>query len=637
MSSTAGFASDGRVGRRIQLLHVVVAVAVLLTVAALVVHVYAFYPRYFVDDSYITLRYAKRLIQGRGLTWTDGERVEGYTNFLWTVLIAFIGFILPKASLIDVACGLGLVSMSAALVAVLLANRPRTLREAFPALAIGLALAASGPIAAWTFGGLEQSLLGVLVISGVVFLLPRLDHDDLSFRQVLPSAAAFALAALTRPDACLFTATAAIGFVVVRKGRAAAFVSAARLAVIPFAVFCAHLLFRKLYYGAWVPNTYHAKVALSTARLQQGWDYVLTRPTAIAFLPPIALALVAAVLDAERRRRVVFLVIPLVVWVVYVIGVGGDIAPQGRHMVVAFLLLALIDLEGLSFFAARWRRVGTTVAHAFAALVLVLAAVEWKADTNRALFGNGTWEKDGAPLGRFLKHAFEKSDPLLAVDAAGSTPYYAEIDALDMLGLNDRYLAEHRPANFGKGALAHELGDHAYFLRRKPDIVMFHVPPGQWAPIWPEGVRMVNTREFRDHYVPVRFWTEAPRVLMAHFWARSEDSRIGIVRTPSCVTVPGFLLSGGPGLAAALDPHHTLATLIPPNGSADFELPMPPGAWDLHLDASGPLDPPTVFAAGSSNAPGSRVVLGAPGKVRIALRAGNALVALRTLRFDRVD
>jgi arabinofuranosyltransferase len=40
------------------------------------------------DDSFISFRYARNLVQGHGLVFNPGERVEGYTNFLWTALMA---------------------------------------------------------------------------------------------------------------------------------------------------------------------------------------------------------------------------------------------------------------------------------------------------------------------------------------------------------------------------------------------------------------------------------------------------------------------------------------------------------------------------------------------------------------------
>src|SRR3990172_4480211 len=40
------------------------------------------------DDSFISFRYAEHLIQGHGLVYNAGERVEGYSNLLWTLLVA---------------------------------------------------------------------------------------------------------------------------------------------------------------------------------------------------------------------------------------------------------------------------------------------------------------------------------------------------------------------------------------------------------------------------------------------------------------------------------------------------------------------------------------------------------------------
>jgi hypothetical protein len=41
-----------------------------------------------VDDALISMRNALNLLSGRGLTWNPGEYVEGFTNPLWTALMA---------------------------------------------------------------------------------------------------------------------------------------------------------------------------------------------------------------------------------------------------------------------------------------------------------------------------------------------------------------------------------------------------------------------------------------------------------------------------------------------------------------------------------------------------------------------
>src|SRR3972149_692187 len=44
--------------------------------------------RFIQDDAFISFRYALNLVKGCGLVWNPGERVEGYTNFLWTLFMA---------------------------------------------------------------------------------------------------------------------------------------------------------------------------------------------------------------------------------------------------------------------------------------------------------------------------------------------------------------------------------------------------------------------------------------------------------------------------------------------------------------------------------------------------------------------
>ena len=40
------------------------------------------------DDAFISFRYARNLLEGQGLVFNPGERVEGYTNFLWVLELA---------------------------------------------------------------------------------------------------------------------------------------------------------------------------------------------------------------------------------------------------------------------------------------------------------------------------------------------------------------------------------------------------------------------------------------------------------------------------------------------------------------------------------------------------------------------
>src|SRR5207249_10253554 len=75
------------------------ATALALLCGLLVLHALHFFKP--VDDAFISFRYAANLAGGRGLVFNEGERVEGYTDFLWVVLLAacrFLGADIAAAS-----------------------------------------------------------------------------------------------------------------------------------------------------------------------------------------------------------------------------------------------------------------------------------------------------------------------------------------------------------------------------------------------------------------------------------------------------------------------------------------------------------------------------------------------------------
>ncbi|HCP45317.1 MAG TPA: hypothetical protein DIU15_04715, partial [Deltaproteobacteria bacterium] len=61
-------------------------VVVLLPLFALLGYWQWQYSGYVKDDTFISMRYARNLAMGHGLVFNYGDRLEGYTNFLWVVL-----------------------------------------------------------------------------------------------------------------------------------------------------------------------------------------------------------------------------------------------------------------------------------------------------------------------------------------------------------------------------------------------------------------------------------------------------------------------------------------------------------------------------------------------------------------------
>ena len=76
-------------------------------------------------------------------------------------------------------------------------------------------------------------------------------------------------------------------------------------------------------------------------------------------------------------------------------------------------------------------------------------------------------------LGRHLAQG-RYSGRLLAVDAAGKIPFYFGLPVVDMLGLNDEYIA-HLPARFFEAG--HNKYDPDYVLSRRPDLLADWIDP----------------------------------------------------------------------------------------------------------------------------------------------------------------
>lgn len=72
-----------------------------ITIASVAITLFTVSPGYVIDDSFIGFRYARNLADGQGLVFNAGERVEGYTSFLW-VMIGYVGLKLGVEQLVFV-------------------------------------------------------------------------------------------------------------------------------------------------------------------------------------------------------------------------------------------------------------------------------------------------------------------------------------------------------------------------------------------------------------------------------------------------------------------------------------------------------------------------------------------------------
>lgn len=426
------------------------------------------------DDAFISFRYARNLVDGHGLVWNPGERVEGYTNFSWVLLMA-AGMRLgvePEllSNVLGVACG------ALVLVAVLrCAARGRSLASPFPLLAV-LVLAGNRSFAAWCTGGLETMFFALLVFLGFTRLLAPGDllSARRSPRDALVCSLFFASAALTRPEGLLFGCLAFL-LLLLECARKRWPWRAALLWLVPFGLLVgAHFAWRRAYYGEWLPNTFYAKVG--GLWLAQGGRYFAYFQACYRigwFLPLVPLALLG-----PNRRAAASIAGVLLVHGAYVLAVGGDLF-ELRFFVHVFPLLYWLLVEGLAGLAglewSRFPRLPFLLAGA-AALALLCAThlgfdrVPGNHFGLQTIEGIDQYTHKRQDEGRTLRAAIERGvlprDVVLCVGGAGAVPYYTCWTTVDRRGLNDATIA--RLPVGERGLVGHEHdAPHEYLVARR--------------------------------------------------------------------------------------------------------------------------------------------------------------------------
>ena len=218
---------------------------------------------FLTDDAFIAFRYARNLLGGEGLVWNPAPfpPVEGYTSLLWVLLLSAVWGItgVPpdvSANLLSLLCG----GLSLLLVADMVRHMalPELLqphRGALLALVL-LGVLTNRTFLTWLSSGLETALFNLLVLWWLREVLA-----PASPRSPLRLAGAGTLLALTRPDGLLYVA---LGLPLL--------VRAPRWQAAPLLALPVHFLWRWHTYGAWLPNTYTAKV--STPWPEAGWRYL---------------------------------------------------------------------------------------------------------------------------------------------------------------------------------------------------------------------------------------------------------------------------------------------------------------------------------------------------------------------------
>jgi hypothetical protein len=329
-----------------RVIHVILCLAIAYGVGS------AYYRRWVCDDAFISYRYALNLVEGHGLVFNSGERVEGYTNFLWTLWCAVALLLKLPCEQWTMAWGIVFYGLSLGLLGYhfLLVRRATGLTGfALPVAAMLGALHSDWAI--YATSGLETSLFTFLALLGYVLLARGIvdgHHRPVAVGLVMT------LCALTRPDGVIFALIIGAVLFWLTWPRARPVLWYALVFGVPQAAF---LAWRIGYYGDIFPNTYYAKSG-DQAWWTQGWHYLslyLQRYAALALAIPamcVCVARRANASDAGSRlfSRLAFACAAMGgAYTLFIVRVGGDFM-FARMLIPAtpfFLMLIEMGLTAL--------------------------------------------------------------------------------------------------------------------------------------------------------------------------------------------------------------------------------------------------------------------------------------------------
>lgn len=475
------------------------------------------------DDTYISMRYAQNLAEGRGLVFNPNEKTEGFTSFLWVIILSLaykLNLNPEQFSVIASTLSGALVIVLTYLICILTLKRFSAKEPArnqtshfylvslpiFPLFTFNMAYIY------WSVSGMEETFFIFLFLLSLYFLIKYFEKNRLHYSFVIFGI----LACLTRPEGfLLIPAMILFKFIILKKQRLRIFNRRLMIELSVFsAVLSVFILLRLLYYGYPLPNTFYAKSGFSLFHLKRGFEYLLSFLTTNIFYGSlIIIPLIISII--LKAKRLLTLILSAVFFCLLIALIGGDVLPLHR---LFFPVLPLIYLSFVLSFEAIVNRSFNKV---FLPLVYLLF-------TCVACFGSYANEKSivlekrGYELGlvekmktyaAWVKQKQEETGkPLtVALSTIGAFSYYSGANVIDLAGLTDEYTAHHPKETAG---ITDDLPiiwkertyNAEYVLNRDPDYIIF--PAGAKPSAFPECALFVRPEFFNKYYMQLIYSDE---------------------------------------------------------------------------------------------------------------------------------
>jgi hypothetical protein len=408
------------------------------------------------DDSFISFRYAKNLAAGFGLRYNIGTQppVEGFSNFLWNVWLAFFEYFnmdVTVWSRVTSICCSGLL-----LIYVIRFVRSTYKLDFMGTLCTALFFATLPPVVVWSSGGLETIVACLLLFTVYERLLGNIDKPH-GFQAGI---AAILLGLIREEGFGFISMIIIVALLTGIKTRRKALVRETIITSIMFGIALAGFIaWRYSYYGNFVSNTARLKGGFSLLHLERGFYYIVNFFLSV---PSCALVLVLAFMPRAKPKPALAAHSSVIICssLAFAVYAGGDFMAMGRFLVPIMPFLAILFagiLLGIKSnrFPLRLGLAGMLILlslfpcfdiHPVPQSVRDFFDFRWGGKLEKYHTEYAVWKhlmqstKRQSNLGKALKQ-FTKPGESITHGAIGAMGYYSDLYIYDLAGLVNREVA----------------------------------------------------------------------------------------------------------------------------------------------------------------------------------------------------
>jgi arabinofuranosyltransferase len=436
-------------------------IELLLIIPALILFaVIAYHYNFIQDDAYITYRYAANYLNGHGLVYNIGERVEGFTNFGWLIYLIMWGSwgvdYIAVSQITGFIFGLGIIYLTFLIGRLLFTDKNKWF-VLLPVYLVSVNLS----LAYWSPAGLETAAFAFVAMLSVYWYLKR------SWLLIF----SLALGVWLRPEGALVAGLLLVVEAIMEKGLPR-FTLSSTLAAL---VMSLPLVFFKLfYYGSILPNPFYAKTGFDLEQLSSGLEYAGRFMSHYGFY---GFGLVLPLLFIRRlssKVKVIWLF--TVLYMLYIVLVGGDVLKVHRFFIPLLGLSAILVTVSVfllvSSFSSRVQYIALVV------VAVPLLALTYSLPKKFVDHYNDYEKRFTRKLASQAQN-LKDSDPRdfsVAIATIGIFGYeLMGHDIIDMVGLTDTTIARYseEPIEGMTTTWKERKHNTKYLLQRAPDYILF--------------------------------------------------------------------------------------------------------------------------------------------------------------------